>query len=1359
MNKQLRTHIYMLTGFAAVLGVMILWQIVSGTTSRKGSSGGGTAGVSNGRELVDAPDKVAAARELGRRRDRESVPYLIAYLKDPNPDIRIAMTDAIGMIGEQKAALDLMLRLENESHSGVRAAIVRALGILAKEDSIPKIVRRIDDPAPEVRLAAVEALSHWSSSNAILGIAQASSDTNPAVRTAAAKSLSNLGPSAIQPMLEVMDDGAEDAKALRIRIIAGVGSDESTKVLVALLRRYATQFPPVDTPLRKAVLDSLASKGEPAAVALLPIVSEPGNLALKSAAANLFGRLKSRAGIAAVKDRLLSWKAMTSAVEWRMWTDMLKTADSPEARDALAALQAHYATIADRLPETPQAPKRDRIAARKPTDSSGYTGELSLLLKRPAAGTGKRGLNLDLELTADSGAWERVWSCNSMNRAIHEGLVLEVKTTPDAFDLHIGHMINDDPWVSGGFADLRLKLKRPVGGSGPVEGSYEGTYRGDQVSGAVIGEERPRRPVVVKDFVPLHPDEHPRLLFRQHELAAVRKRAATPFGRAYQEACSRSSDPLNHAMLHAITGDPSFAESARRIVESYGDSEGLCSMEGGFGSGGFGHRLVRVALTYDLCYDAWPETFRKQLQESLRTLLPVLQKYIGITGANYHPCCNYYGPGRGAPAIVALALWGEEGPKPQPPPDPFSKPTPLPPATDYTPSQDTPVVELVPGKMPERWLFAGPAPYPIPPMAEDALLRMSPFRPQPGTARKVLGVVTDTVGTNESTKAVETVLSFTELPKQMMAKGVIDFASQKPPQGESAFLVSTVLKVVGEQTVSIVMDGASSVWVNGNKIGNDGCYLLRPGLYPVTAVCTLIGDATTAAPRFVSPDSPEMASKRAEHDFRMAMWKADCEDWERCGGADPFWMRRASIGYYHMYAHYRVGIGDGGFQAETGSYADIAGWFPLVYAGMATRVFGRLPSPHNDVTHMVPRRMMQVYFPADGGAPFAQKLNSCHGLRPEHCAAVFPALPEQYRAPLLWGWNRVTGASGSDSLATAARATRDLWNTSLGGVLTFLNYPLDLTPAEPAGTMPLTWEARTFGFYCFRNGWEGKDEFIAQVFLKAFNIGGWNDPNAGAFRLFGLGREWVTGNQGKAGIRQFEPVVVLLPEWVAGTGTDPKKMKEDKKALAYGHILEASKKKPEQPKAVFNQNALSHLMYYKPEPDGSAVLSMDYRDVYSAAQKDAPPSGVTGMRSIGFDYSGKSGAPFLMGLADKIEGNVDKVWLWPLPDGCLANTTVKDNTFVVRQGDATMKGTFLSPPNVKLEATSDSIVHLGARLFDKTLDRIKAKGDGSFLVVITIQRGDAPAVAMQGAGMNARATIGKQTVRFDGQKIVLTPTP
>jgi hypothetical protein len=45
-------------------------------------------------------------------------------------------------------------------------------------------------------------------------------------------------------------------------------------------------------------------------------------------------------------------------------------------------------------------------------------------------------------------------------------------------------------------------------------------------------------------------------------------------------------------------------------------------------------------------------------------------------------------------------------------------------------------------------------------------------------------------------------------------------------------------------------------------------------------------------------------------------------------------------------------------------------------------------------------------------------------------------------------------------------------------------------------------------------------------------------------------------------------------------------------------------------------------------------------------------------------------------------------------------------------------------------------------------------GDSCFLV-LTLQQGAAPAPAITGAGLDAVVTVGRRTVRFDGEKIVL----
>ena len=49
------------------------------------------------------------------------------------------------------------------------------------------------------------------------------------------------------------------------------------------------------------------------------------------------------------------------------------------------------------------------------------------------------------------------------------------------------------------------------------------------------------------------------------------------------------------------------------------------------------------------------------------------------------------------------------------------------------------------------------------------------------------------------------------------------------------------------------------------------------------------------------------------------------------------------------------------------------------------------------------------------------------------------------------------------------------------------------------------------------------------------------------------------------------------------------------------------------------------------------------------------------------------------------------------------------------------------------------------------------RNDGDFLVVVTIQRGDPPAVKIRGTGLRARVTVGKRVIHFNGKTLVLGP--
>jgi len=186
---------------------------------------------------------------------------------------------------------------------------------------------------------------------------------------------------------------------------------------------------------------------------------------------------------------------------------------------------------------------------------------------------------------------------------------------------------------------------------------------------------------------------------------------------------------------------------------------------------------------------------------------------------------------------------------------------------------------------------------------------------------------------------------------------------------------------------------------------------------------------------------------------------------------------------------------------------------------------------------------------------------------------------------------------------------------------------------------------------------------------------------------------------------------------------------------------------------------------------------MKLYEKYARVRRDLAfkPSGIDGLRSFGVDYSGRSGAPCLFVVADKITGGNDKVWCWRLKDneidpktkavkvpGDLATTEVDGTTVTVTKPDgATMRLTFIAPQRAKLEAEKRSITY--TKTYNRGKGQMPAPGiyasggnakDGKFFVVATIQRGEPPTVKVKGSGLEAVVTVGKQTVRFDGEKIV-----
>jgi hypothetical protein len=295
----------------------------------------------------------------------------------------------------------------------------------------------------------------------------------------------------------------------------------------------------------------------------------------------------------------------------------------------------------------------------------------------------------------------------------------------------------------------------------------------------------------------------------------------------------------------------------------------------------------------------------------------------------------------------------------------------------------------------------------------------------------------------------------------------------------------------------------------------------------------------------------------------------------------------------------------------------------------------------------------------------------------------------------------------------------------------------------------------------FRNAYEGSDDIVAQVHLRSMPPAGWNHPNAGAIRLYGLGKRWaIEGiNNHKAGERIFESVVMM-------------------------------------PDDDLNLNGFALPLHHEAKADGSGSITMDMDGVYrgpklevvevtgpdgkpqteerrsaGAGHRGWDPSslrdtGIRGVRAFAADYSVRSGAPGLFVLVDQIEGGGPKHWVWQL-DKPAANYQVKidGNRFIITQGDASLVGTFVSPADVKIEIDQGSrelrfvksSTHMTWETRKFTLNNLRASApdptDGRFMVVFTLQRGDAPPVRIDGIGLNATVFVGEQRVRWDGDRV------
>jgi len=948
-----------------------------------------------------------------------------------------------------------------------------------------------------------------------------------------------------------------------------------------------------------------------------------------------------------------------------------------------------------------------------------------------------RELVLDIEKVGDQ--WGSIYGVSRRyNMGFHKGAVKEAKIDGNTITLRIGMEILPDKWVPGGQSEYTIVMKREA--DGRLTGTQKGKFNGVEVSGNVTGTVY--APSLAKDFVPLAPQEHPRLLLRKSDLPALREKAKTPFGKAAIAKLESAGTPASLGLLYQLTGDKTWAAKAEDEAELYlkgtkPAGSPFVPMMAMWG------RLDQLALGYDLCYDAWSDSFKSRYRSWLADL--GYQVYFATdsmgTNINWHVVSNHTANVFSGLTMGALAIFDEPSAAPKEPVAPFMGET-LPPARDFKPAEGVPVVELTPGKSPTVWLQTEALRRTTPDDPREAFYGLETLNPVPGTKAKI--------GDFE--------LTFDKMPPENKSESAIGglkvghmieagaSAKAKEPFTMAIYTVIDV-KEPGQYVVSNPSSRANLAQISlaGELLADKQVVKLEPGLYPLMCMVQWRMKWGEIAPS-LNPATPEDVAawiaiadqKKAQYQTRVDAFATVKENWKRSAGGDPAFARLLRLTRFTSSLHCSDAVGRGGFQGEVGHYSEDASSGHAQLWPTYRRVMGYDLTPNHEYPDYIPRKII--------GGP--QDINGTTRIGAHYFAALFTILKEEWKPELLTAWHE-------ESKVANPSLPVEVLNSD--PVRAFLNYPLDLKPAPIGAKLPLVWEAPDFGYYAMRSGWD-KDAFIAQAFLKSMTICGWNGENAGTYRLRGLGQDWAVATDSRGRRREQENVV-----WM--------------------------------PESDLDDGALGHLTYFK-TGDKTMVLSVDLNDVYErkgrywlssyghlrtpsvpkAGEELPEPSGITGMRSLAFDYSGESGAPCLFAVVDKIDGGKDdkRSWLFQLPgspeaakkDGKSAGTpyaTPNNHGFAINppSGTGTLQGVFAYPPEVTVSTEPISYEYkkvIGANrgsTVKVNINALTVPGQDHYFFVGTVSPGKPPEVKVEGKGLDAVVTVGNRTVKFDGTKIVL----
>ncbi len=1008
---------------------------------------------------------------------------------------------------------------------------------------------------------------------------------------------------------------------------------------------------------------------------------------------------------------------------------------------------------------------------------NGATQRVTILLENAltqGGETAEAGRDLYLQTTLDDGEFDwLLGSAPDFNKGMHRGRVTSGSLAKGELNIEVA--VQGDPWISGGRAQYKLSIQRDE--NGQYQGQYAGTFQQIPERGAALVVHAVKGTVQIELNEPMSTQpgykkpeqgEHPRMLLRESDVDTLKKRATTPLGKALADRLKASDDIVAMGLAYQITGDRAYAFKAMAPVRQKMADESPGAFNGS--DGAYAKRVGEVAKTYDLCYDAWPEDFRDQVTDYLarRAETMLFRPHSVTRKTNWAPNSNYMGHFSGAGALAGLAIYDKQGPKPTPPVDPGNQPLVIQPV-EVKQLDKAYVNSFEYDVMPLRWLYLGP----IANERDDPTDFLQKLGGQ-ALAQPKVGSKVNLAGKNYAFEDRGNAILWDE-ESGNRARQSLELMRSTGKQYHTTSYYYAVIDVTNEVTTQFRYKAgggfAARFWLSGQPIYEGDVVTLKPGKHTLMCRAQFYkinpwGKAWLR-PRFNQVDQEKIKrgieSLKVQYELDLAEYQEDLAYWEQNNQASAYYRWLMLCGVMRATNYHRYCFGDGGFQVEGEGYTSVGADLPLLFETAYLNTFGHPSTGRPDVSHFGPRYVAQTVYDRDGIFD-QQSFSLTDGAQPtRRWPLCFTPVPDEWKPACLWAWNKSMGiADGSEGRSANERGDeqayiRQVVSRNGNPAMTFLYYPFDMEPVNPDSVMPRVWQAPTKGLYVFRNGWSGKQDIVAQVFLKSEGEGGWRNNDAGSIRLNGLGHAWTVRGKGVGKTRErHSETVVTLPEDDINEGMRAILKDINTQVDGSGSLL------ADMDLIYASQKTITDS---KGRTRGAPLVDNRFK----LLKQNLKDTGITGTRSFLADYSEKADCKAVFVIYDRIEGGKTKVWNWQLPEAVSRDqVSFHEDGFSIRQEGGVLRATFIQPQSIDIGLSDQMQSKVPAKdratkeeKYKLHAIQVTAKPDaklGQFLVVMTLDQTKQPTVQSMSSTDQGKhvINIGKQQIEVDTKSGKLT---